>query len=189
MRALPLAIAMALIIASPSHAVVIDQMSPTADIAELESVVFDNGTWIISKTFHQFTTNDAPSILVVRIQADGEAVIPIQEIVTNDTDVAWTDYHLAIVNVTGSDADAAAAFDLASLSISVDRFASLTLDATTMGFADGVVPVGETLNLGFTITTNGAVDGLFLLKQYPTPEPATLLLLAGGAISVLRRRR
>ena len=189
MRVLSLAIAMALIITGPTRAVVIDQMSPTTDIAELEGVTFDNGTWIISKTFHQFTTDDAPSILVVRIQTDGEAVIPIQEIVTNDTDMAWTDYHVAIINVTGSDADADAAFDLAALSISVDRFASLTLDATTMSFADGVVPAGETLNLGFTIATNGTVDGLFLLKQYPTPEPATLLLLAGGAISVLRRRR
>ena len=143
--------------------------------------------------FHQ-RLDDAHTVAVIQITS---------EAVTNNTGCDWTDYHFA---VTGD----AAAFNKTTTDgsrFSTEPFTVKTWGAAPTGWASnyagtldlsgGVVPDGDTFYPGSALgrlyidaDLSGDLAVNFTLTQTPTPEPATLGLLAmGGAAVVLRRRR
>jgi len=170
-----------------ADAIVVTQLSPTADLAQLDSYGPSSSGWCIQKTFHEFLFDSSPVILVLQIEVeDGDNVIAIDELVTNDTDVTWTDYHLILANFDGTPVDANAAFDPAS--VSALAFANVAADGGQILLSGGTVGPSAEFSLDFVINTDGAPGTGFLLKQYATPEPVALLFLATGALIVRRRR-
>ena len=125
-------------------------------------------------------------------------IIITQEAITNLTGSAWTDFHWALLDM------GQAWFDPTDTSFNTAPFTNQTfsnfLDSpantkpTELNVDGGVVVDG-----GFTWFPSGAlvidVDlsstsaVIFNLKEFPTPEPATVTLLALGCVAVLRRRR
>jgi hypothetical protein len=170
-----------------ADAIVVTQLSPTASLAELDSYAPSSPGWAIQKTFHEFLWESSPVILVLQIEVeDGDNVIAIDELVTNDTDVIWTDYHLILANFDGTPIDANAAFNPASVAGSA--FGDVTADGEQIFLSNGTVDPSAEFSLDFVINTDGVPGTGFLLKQYATPEPVALLLLAAGAMTVCRRR-
>ena len=170
-----------------ADAIVVTQLSPTAGLAELDSYAPSSSGWAIQKTFHEFVCDSSPVILVLQIEVeDKDDVIAIDELVTNDTDVTWTDYHLILANFDGAPIDANAAFDAAS--VNNLAFANVAASGEQILLSGGTVDPDAEFSLEFVINTDGAPGTGFLLKQYATPEPAALLLLAAGALTVRRLR-
>jgi len=180
---------LAVVVTGPytASAIVITQLSPTADLAELDWYGPSSSVWTVQKTFHEFLFDSSPVVLVLQIEVeDGDGVIAIDELVTNDTGVTWTDYHVILANFDGTPVDANAAFDPASVANSA--FASMAADSEQILLSAGTVDPDAEFSLSFEINTDGAPDTGFLLKQYATPEPVSLLLLAAGALTLRRRR-
>ena len=170
-----------------ADAIVVTQLSPTASLAQLDSYAPSSSGWALQKTFHEFLFDSSPVILVLQIEVeDGDDVIAIDELVTNDTGVTWTDYHLILANFDGTPVDANAAFDPAS--VSNLAFADVAADGEQIFLSGGTIDPGAEFSLEFVINTDGAPGTGFLLKQYATPEPVALVLLAAGALIVRRRR-
>lgn len=144
-----------------------------------------------------------PSILIQFTQIDTDAntvsrMVITQEAITNLTGSAWTDFHWEVLdmgqvwfNPTLTN------FNTAPFN---NQFFSDYLDSPTnlkpTGFnVDGGVvpdsgftwfPSGD-LVIDIDLSSPGPVT--FNLKEFPTPEPSSIALLAMGAIAVLRRRR
>ncbi len=171
-----------------ADAIVVTQLSPTATLAELNTYFPSSSGWTVQKTFHEFLWDSSPVILVLQIEVeDGDDVIAIDELVTNDTGVTWADYHLILANFDGTPIDANAVFDPAA-SVANSAFVDVAADGGQIFLSGGTVDPGAEFSLEFVINTDGAPGTGFLLKQYATPEPVALLLLAAGALTVRRRR-
>lgn len=141
-----------------------------------------------------------PSVVIVFRQIADDAdtsrrIVIDEEWITNRTGVAWTDYHYALLlgGGTAFDADASSNF-------SIDPF-----DPVQSGFSNdfrqfelqgGVVPDGGLFTPGvdsgaLVIDADLSRDRpqVFVFKQFPTPEPATWVLLVGTAgVWAVRRR-
>jgi hypothetical protein len=109
--------------------------------------------------------------------------------IDNDTDFAWTDYH---VNIFMSQS-----FTILTNSLSVyndavgDWTAQLTQQAASTGtnymgiidfYAGTALPIGDTLDFGYAIKFTGSTHYSFCEELVPTPEPSTLSLLVGGTL-------
>ena len=115
--------------------------------------------------------------------ADSDPTIHIVKEVTNGSTFVWTDYHIAI---TGS----ADVYYIAGSATS-DRFQTkVESPAGTPWMIDFYVPnpvaIGDTVTFTFDIHIP-AGNFQFNIDQYPTPEPASAMLLGLGAL-LLRRR-
>ena len=116
------------------------------------------------------------------------------EEVTNNTGLAWYDYHFVLVNSAAGmpsflPQDPEARFTNLG-NITSDRFSNVAADANQIHFTGGTVPDGNQVHFSqIRITHNGVNNGVFYLKEIPTPEPAALTLLAAGASVLLKRRR
>lgn len=154
-----------------------------------------------------------PSIAITFRQIDANAVSQIvinDEIITNSTGFDWTDFHFELID--GLDAvfnrvltDGSAGGNGFNTSPFDNQTWSADLQALTVdgfglgpGGSDAIVPSGSTWFPG-----GGAADGelyidvvpqpqapftVFTLKETPTPEPASLVLLALGGLLAVRRR-
>jgi len=138
----------------------------------------------IAITFQQISPNAVPRI----IMAD--------EILTNSTGTTWTDFHMELVDHGDATWDPGATF---GSGFSIAPFTNLVFQPgnTTLDiFGGGVIPHGGIYSPGIAagelyINVNVAAQApftTFTLKEFPTPEPTTALLLVSGA-ALLRRRR
>ena len=162
----------------------------------------------IAKDFYQAPEDGVFASNIIRFQQrldDAHTVQVIQitsEAVTNLTGCDWTDYHFAVIgdeaalNKTTTDGSG----------FSTDPFTVKTWGdvpagwasnyARTLDLSGGVVAAGETFYPGSQLgrlyvdaDLSGSSPAGFTLTQTPTPEPATLGLLAIGAGAVVLRRR
>jgi hypothetical protein len=148
-----------------------------------------------------------PPRLIDFIQTEDDAhtvprIIIADEIISNQTGADWPDFHWQVIN--GRDAwfnvPLSRSFDVSPYRRKVfsDPF-DIFHDpdkATDLDAFDGLVRHRETFfpgvregDLVIDVDLRASEDPLsFTFKQFPTPEPGTLGLLAAAALFVLRRR-
>jgi len=149
--------------------------------------------YVVIEIFKNFRDFDTPIVIDFESSPNAVNIIRISdENIVNLTGVDWTDYHWEIINVTGGTATFA---DPGDFSVAPFDTKVLTLD-TLDAFGGGPVLDGSVFAPGqnsgpLDIVTDPAGVELvsFTLVQYPTPEPATLAVLALGGLVLLRRRR
>lgn len=174
-------------------------------------VVGSNAAYVrleIGKSFNQPPVNGIYSTNVIQFvqrldDAHTAAVIQINdEAILNLTGYDWNDYHW---EVSGNGAFNQTATDSSNFSI-----APFTIKAWgnppsgfASGYADSLFLSGGTVPAGGSFFPGNATGILYLtadrsgdspasitLTQYPTPEPASLALILGGAaVAFFRRRR
>ncbi|MDY6912896.1 MAG: PEP-CTERM sorting domain-containing protein [Planctomycetota bacterium] len=162
----------------------------------------------ISKDFYLPPVNGCfpPNTIIFQQRLVDALTVPTiqitDETIFNNTGVDWTDYHWEILG-------ASAAFDKAATDksgFSINPFTNKTWGAVQTGWGPdhrislnvdgGVVADGEWFLPGLAqgkLYIDTDLSGCcteFALMQCPTPEPGTLLILAGGAaIGLFRRNR
>jgi hypothetical protein len=142
-----------------------------------------------------------------QVAADADTVPRIiieDESITNLTGVPWTDYHWALLNggETWFNRPLSDPINTTPFGTKVwsDTFGFGDPDKMTdLAVSGGVVPSSSSFfpgaapgdgELVIDIDLSFADPMWFTLKQFPTPEPASLAMLAfGGLVVVMRRRR
>ncbi len=140
--------------------------------------------------------------------ADDASTVPSividDENIINNTGQGWTDYHWALIDggqawfnvsqMTGVNAIDTSPFTTQSFA-DQHGFGDPN-KMTDFNVEDGFVPNGGTFNPGLLggalwIDTDLSSAGpvTFNFKQFPTPEPASLVLMLGGCALIVGRRR
>ncbi len=152
---------------------------------------------------------DMPSVVMTFTQIDPDAVNKIvinDESVTNNTSVAWVDFHMTLVSVEDQAVfNKAETFPGGGNDLDLAQFSSYSWTTDGAGneklnFFDGTVATGDDFTPGSLSgaividVDQAALDGqsqvIFKLKEYPTiPEPMTLSILAAGAFGTLLRKK
>ena len=161
----------------------------------------------IAKSFTQPPVGSAfPTNVIQFVQRNDDAhtapvILITDEAIINQTGLDWTDYHWQI---SGN-----GAFDKTATDGSGFSIAPFTLKAWgsppsgwSSGYADSLALSGGTVPNGGSFFPGNAAGILYLtadlsgdgpatltLTQYPTPEPASLALILGGATALVFRRR
>lgn len=178
----------------------------TSDCSQLA-----NGRVFIEKSA-QFTQGPNPSGVFPTIAITFTQTAPTNvtriiiedEIITNSTGAAWTDFHMDLIDSGDAFFDVAATLGSGGpppIGFSIAPFtqAGFSNGDTRLDIFGGVVPNG-----GIWFPGGGVSNGelhiavnphaqapftVFTLKETPTPEPASLALLGIGAAVAFRRRR
>lgn len=147
-----------------------------------------------------------PPVLIDFQQVDTDAntkpnIIIADETVTNLTGVDWSDFHWAVLDNGQAwfDVPASAGFDTSPFGNQMfddpDNVFGDPDKATDLWVDGGIVPnnssffpgiAGGQLAMGIDLSSTNPVS--FTLKEFPTPEPTTALLLGVLAAFGLRRR-
>ncbi len=169
-----------------------------------------NGVLFIEKSaqFQQGPVNGVfPSIVIQFQQVASPATTSIvidDEIITNSTGTGWTDFHIGLVDTSGgtvfNPVKTLAAGGTGPIHWTIAPFlqAAFSTDLLSLDIWDGVLPNGANWfpgsgaqdgQLWIDLTPNPNNTASFVLVETPTPEPATLSLLALGGLALIRRRR
>jgi len=165
------------------------------------AIVMTNQTLVDNGGYYELTADceqyDYPGHVEGWFDTDTETdpIVWIIETVDNATDFDWTDYHIDI----GMDKD----FQITGVIAPPDWTWTITPPVagqplpshTNPGtgwvgsvdyYAGTPIEIGQSGNFGLIVSFEGSVA--FCTEQVPTPEPATLALLAFGGLLVRRRR-
>lgn len=177
--------------------IVVDLVTPDAVYIEIEKdFLFPpdaNGNFPAINLIFQQTLPDAQTVPNIVIS---------DESISNQTGVAWADFHWALLD-GGSvwfDVGASTPFDVSPFSNStwIDTFGfgdpnkanNLNVDGGNVAPGASFFPGLGGTNGDLVITFDlASANEDFILKEFPTPEPAVLAMLAFGGIAALRRRR
>jgi hypothetical protein len=141
--------------------------------------------------------SDSPGHILGDFTTDTELdpTVRIMEYVYNDTDFAWTDYHITI-GMTKS-------FSISNIVTPEDW--TYTIDGPAVGMipnggglgwvgtinyyvgTGAPIAMDEEGEFGFKLSFTGGIA--FCMEQVPTPEPATVTMLGFGALALMRKRR
>lgn len=159
-----------------------------------------NDTLFIQKSAEFTAFPQEIDVLFVQRETDAVPYIAIDdEIITNSTGTDWTDFHMRIVGNGAFDpAQTGGGGGPIGFTIAPFTAASFEDNNQLLNIYDGTVFNGAQWFPG-----DGATDGLlyidarpgatspntFILREYPTPTPGSMSLLALAGLGVVRRRR
>jgi hypothetical protein len=212
--ALSLACAVMTVMTTPAAAAVVDlgggwQASWPASLDGLVSMTGElvDGVLIVQKTaeFTQPPVNGIfPTIPIAFVQNAKVAATHIvidNESIQNSTGVDWRDFHIDVLgggtvfdpnSTASSGGPAPIGWDIAPF-----MQAAFTASLKRLDIWDGVVPTGQSWlpgggpaggQLWLDVFPNPDKFTSFTLKETPTPEPATVCLLAFGGVALLTKR-
>jgi len=146
--------------------------------------------------------SDYPGHMVGSFDTDSELdpTVTMINFIDNDTTFTWTDYHVIVYMNKTFQLSAPSVYGpsgwtsnmtqpLLTPSTIYDGDGNLWSYSGVMNFYAGT-PVpndGSTLSFGYKMSFLGSI--LYAQEMIPTPEPATLGLLAFGGLVLLRRRK
>ncbi len=184
----------------------------TWDIVLDDTVVIEIAKYFDSPTFEEgvgepiwikFRRTEDTSVSNIRIK---------DELIYNDTNTAWTDFHMILVDQAGQNNQVSFNMDYAFEATDSNPFESIYYQteggqiagdgdiAKRIVFENGIAPSSSTdpFALGkdgtksnsVEIATDIEVGEFFFLKEFPTvPEPMTLIMLSLGGIALAKRKR
>ena len=182
-----------------------DTLDPYVDINFVSQV----GDSVIIQKAAEFTQGPDeyglfPAIPIVFRQVAASTVSSIviaDEIITNHTGVDWTDFHWDVLDGPDAWFDSGPGFEFDTTPLTNQVFSPDDRTFSVDGFGLGPGGTDEVVANNTTwFPGNGVSDGnlviqvvssgstVFTLKETPTPEPATLFLLALGGLALLRKR-
>ncbi|MHC5083603.1 MAG: PEP-CTERM sorting domain-containing protein [Planctomycetota bacterium] len=115
------------------------------------------------------------------VETDEDPLVHIVKTVTNSNGHDWTSYTLTLNDATPGVSFVDSAFS--------DVFTSAALVGNVITFSGETVAIGETVNLEFDILIADAGSFGWCVTQQAIPEPATLVMLGLGALSLLRWKK
>jgi hypothetical protein len=168
------------------------------------AIVMNGPTWTEVGGEYELRMNGsqywAPGHILGDFDTDTELdpTVSIIQDLDNDTTFAWTDYHIEIgMNKSFSILSTGLWMPAGWTAVITAPLGGQPLPNGSglgwVGIIDYYIGTGAPVNIGDTATFGFKVsfigDVQYCTKQYPTPEPTTILLLGLGAMSVIRRRR
>ena len=130
----------------------------------------------------EYYVADSPRSAAVALTgfADVDPTLHILKAIYNGSTFEWTDYHVEIGGTGVSYVPGSA---------KSDTFGTIVQNGNTIDFyAPNSVPIGKVVVIEFDVQIPPGMFS-FSITQTPSPEPASLGLLALGGLAMLRRRR
>jgi MYXO-CTERM domain-containing protein len=135
--------------------------------------------------------SDTPGHMLGSFTTDTEEDPTVKMInaVDNDMWFDWTDYHINLYMSKTFTLSNAAVSDPNDWTVSVTQpsWNGTAYVGTIDYYAGTSVNIGDTIEFTYKMAFLGSIS--FTQEMIPTPEPATLTLLALGGLALVRRRR